>query len=66
MSFQPSRFDPADRSTGRRETEGSLNPNLEGIVTKSSISLVGDTLRLSGELNPVTGERIDAVYRRAK
>src|SRR5262249_19220904 len=49
-----------------RRFEGALNPNLEGIVTKASISLVGDTLRLSGELNPVTGERIDAVYRRAK
>ncbi len=49
-----------------RRFEGALNPNLEGIVTKASISLAGDTLRLSGELNPVTGERIDAVYRRAK
>ena len=54
-----------DKALARR-FEGSLNPNLEGIITKASISLVGDTLRLSGELNPVTGERIDAVYRRAK
>ena len=54
-----------DKALARR-VEGALNPNLEGIVTKASISLVGDTLRLSGELNPVTGERIDAVYRRAK
>ena len=49
-----------------RRFEGALNPNLEGIVTKASISLVGDTLRLSGELNPATGERVNAVYRRAK
>jgi hypothetical protein len=49
-----------------RRFEGSLNPNLEGIVTTASISLVADTLRLSGELNPATGERVNAVYRRAK
>ena len=54
-----------DKALARR-VEGALNPNLEGIITKASIGLVGDTLRLSGELNPVTGERIDAVYRRAK
>jgi hypothetical protein len=54
-----------DKALARR-VEGALNPNLEGIITKASISLVGDTLRLSGELNPVTGERVDAVYRRAK
>jgi len=35
-------------------------------ITTASISLVGDTLRLNGELNPATGERVNAVYRRAK
>ena len=49
-----------------RRFEGSLIPNLEGTITTSSISLVGDTLRLNGELNPATGERVNAVYRRAK
>ena len=55
----------ADRALVRR-FEGSLIPNLEGTVTIASISLTGDTLKLGGELNPVTGERVDAVYRRAK
>jgi hypothetical protein len=55
----------ADRALVRR-FEGSLNPNFEGTVTTAIISLAGDQLKLSGELNPVTGERIDAVYRRAK
>jgi len=49
-----------------RRFEGSLIPNLEGTITTSSISLVGDSLRLNGELNPATGERVNAVYRRAK
>jgi Lipocalin-like domain len=55
----------ADKALVRR-FEGSLNPNLEGTVTTATISLAGDQLKLGGELNPVTGERIDAVYRRAK
>ena len=55
----------ADKALVRR-FEGSLIPNLEGTVTIASISLAGDTLKLGGELNPVTGERVDAVYRRAK
>jgi hypothetical protein len=55
----------ADKALVRR-FEGSLNPNLEGTVSKATISLAGDQLRLGGELNPVTNERIDAVYRRAK
>jgi hypothetical protein len=55
----------ADRALVRR-FEGSLIPNLEGTVTIASINLAGDTLKLGGELNPVTGERVDAVYRRAK
>jgi Lipocalin-like domain len=55
----------ADKALVRR-FEGALNPNFEGTVTTATINLVGDQLRLSGELNPVTNERIDAVYRRAK
>jgi hypothetical protein len=55
----------ADKALVRR-FEGALNPNFEGTVTTATISLTGDQLRLSGELNPVTGERVDAVYRRAK
>ena len=55
----------ADKALVRR-LEGALNPNFEGTVTTATINLVGDQLRLSGELNQVTNERIDAVYRRAK
>ena len=55
----------ADKALVRR-FEGSLIPNFEGTITIASISLAGDILKLGGELNPVTGERVDAVYRRAK
>ncbi len=55
----------ADKALVRR-FEGSLVPNLEGTISKASIILTGDTLRLNGETNPVTGERVDALYRRAK
>ena len=49
-----------------RRFEGALVPNNEGTEAKASISLAGDQLRFAGELNSVTGERIDAVYRRAR
>ena len=49
-----------------RRFEGALVPNLEGTSTRAYVTVVGDELRLVGELNSVTGERVDAVYRRAK
>ena len=55
----------ADKALVRR-FEGALNPNFEGTVTKATISLAGDQLRLAGEVNPATNEKTDAVYRRAK
>ena len=55
----------ADKALIRRY-EGALVPNLEGNEVQARISLAGAELRLAGELNSVTGERIDAVYVRAK
>jgi Lipocalin-like domain len=49
-----------------RRFEGALVPNLEGTSTRSYVTVVGDELRLVGEINTVTGERTDAVYRRAR
>jgi hypothetical protein len=57
--------DEADKALVRR-FEGALIPNNEGNNTRAFISLAGDDLRLAGELNSVTGERVDAVYRRVK
>jgi hypothetical protein len=55
----------ADKALIRR-LEGALVPNNEGNETNAHISLAGNELRLAGELNSVTGERIDAVYLRAR
>ena len=55
----------ADKALIRR-FEGALVPNLEGNEVQARISLAGTDLRLAGELNSVTGERIDTVYVRAK
>jgi Lipocalin-like domain len=57
--------DEADKVLLRR-FEGALIPNNEGNNTRAFINLAGDDLRLAGELNSVTGERVDAVYRRVK
>ena len=48
-----------------RHYECALIPNNEGLETKVSVSLTGDELKLSGT-SPLTGERTDAVFRRAK
>jgi Lipocalin-like domain len=48
-----------------RHYEGALIPNNEGLETKVSVSLTGDELKLSGT-SPLTGERTDAVFKRAK
>jgi hypothetical protein len=58
-------FNEASKALMRR-FEGALVPNLEGTSTRSFVTLVGNELWLVGELNSVTGERVDAVYRRAK
>jgi hypothetical protein len=47
-----------------RKYEGALIPNNDGNVTNASISLSGDDLKLSA--TSASGERTDAVYRRAK
>jgi hypothetical protein len=48
-----------------RHYEGALIPNNEGLETKVSVSLTGDELKLSG-VSPLTGEKTDAVFKRAK
>jgi hypothetical protein len=48
-----------------RHYDGALIPNNEGLDTKVSVSLTGDELTLSGT-SPLTGERTDAVFKRAK
>jgi Lipocalin-like domain len=48
-----------------RHYEGALIPNNEGLETKVSVSLTGDELKLSGT-SPLTGERTNAVFKRAK
>jgi hypothetical protein len=55
----------ADKALIRR-FDGALIPNNEGNEVKAHITLAGNELRLVGELNAVTGERIDSVYQRAK
>jgi hypothetical protein len=54
----------ADKSL-MRHYDGALIPNNEGLDTKVSVSLAGDELKLSGN-SPLTGERTDAVFKRAK
>jgi hypothetical protein len=48
-----------------RHVEGALRPNNEGMDFKSSVSLAGDELKLIN-VSPVTGNRFDDVYRRAR
>ena len=55
----------ADKALIRR-LDGVLIPNFEGTEARANISLAGDDLRLTGEVSSVTGDRIDAVYRRMK
>jgi hypothetical protein len=45
--------------------EGALNPNNEGVDFNSSVSLAGDELKLTS-VNPITGTRVESVYRRAR
>ena len=45
-----------------RRFEGALIPNAEGQETKSSVSLVGDELKLSA--TSPAGVKTDAVYKR--
>ncbi|TMH98417.1 MAG: lipocalin-like domain-containing protein, partial [Betaproteobacteria bacterium] len=47
-----------------RHYDGALVPNNEGIDFKSSVSLAGDELKLTGELG--SSIRGDFVYRRAR
>ena len=54
----------ADRTLTRR-FEAALIPNNEGSEQKDSITLIGDELKLS-RTNPVSGVRVEGVYRRAK
>jgi hypothetical protein len=54
----------ADKSITRK-FEGALNPLNEGSEQKSSVALAGDELKLS-TVSPVTGDRNDTAYRRAK
>jgi Lipocalin-like domain len=55
----------ADKALFRR-TEVALIPNFEGTEAKANITLAGDDLRLTLEVSSVTGDSIDAVYRRIK
>jgi Lipocalin-like domain len=48
-----------------RHYEGALIPNNEGLETKVSVSLTGDELKLSG-VSPLTGEKTDTIFKRAK
>jgi Lipocalin-like domain len=54
----------ADKTITRR-FDGALRPNNEGTDYKSSVSLAGDELKLTGMIQS-TGIRFDSVYRRAK
>ncbi len=45
--------------------EGAIIPNNEGADVKGSVTLAGDDLKLS-RVNPISGNKQDFVYRRAK
>jgi hypothetical protein len=55
--------DEANKTLIRRY-EAALVPNAEGAETKASVGLTGDDLKLTG--TDRVGQRIEAVYRRAK
>src|SRR5439155_23086803 len=63
-SFGTWSVNEADKSFSRRQ-EGALVPNTEGTEAKYSVSLVEDELKTTS-VSPVTGDRNEAVYRRAR
>jgi hypothetical protein len=56
--------DEAEKTLSRRN-EASLIPNVEGAEQKASVSLAGDELKTI-QVNSVTGDKAETVYRRAR
>jgi hypothetical protein len=54
----------AEKTLSRRN-EASLIPNVEGAEQKASVSLAGDELKTT-QVNSVTGDKAETVYRRAR